>query len=110
MVPQKVKIHFRNNDPILYQTLLTIDVLHQIEPYPKEVYFHNLTRSIISQQLSGKAASTIFERFKTLLNGEITPEGIINLSEQNLRQVGISFQKISYLKNLSQFFLDNRVL
>jgi DNA-3-methyladenine glycosylase II len=70
--------------------------------------FNGLIQSIISQQLSVKAAATIYRRFITLL-----PEGdgpaahhIVPLQDEAMRGVGLSRQKISYLRDLSQKVLD----
>jgi len=64
--------------------------------------FHNLAESILYQQLNGRAAATIFERFTALAGDPLTPEGILKLSEVQLRSVGLSKQKSSYLRDLSE--------
>src|SRR5213592_2185840 len=54
-----------------------------------------LVRAIVGQQLSGKAAATIFERFRGLFpNGVITADGITALDDATLRRVGLSGQKL----------------
>ena len=60
-----------------------------------------LCRSIIYQQLSGKAASAIHNRFLQLYDS-LTPIDIINTPDEVLRSVGISRPKITYLKDLAQ--------
>ena len=65
-------------------------------------YFSALVRSIIFQQLSTKAASTIHTRLVALLpDGKVTAPGIAALTEEQLRSVGISRQKSMYLRDLS---------
>ena len=65
-------------------------------------HFLALARSIVFQQLSGKAAGTIFARFLALYpGGEPTPSDILATSDEQLRSVGLSRQKIGYLKDLS---------
>lgn len=65
--------------------------------------FTDLTYSIIGQQLSGKVASTIFERFKALFGRKkITAKNILDLNVEDIRGSGISYSKVSYLKNLSE--------
>jgi len=71
-----------------------------IAPIKKSLYFEDLVNAICSQQLSGKAANTIFERVKKLLV-KITPENILMPKEQNLRDCGLSWQKVSYIRDLA---------
>jgi len=70
-------------------------------------HFHALARAIVFQQLSGKAAGTIFGRLNALYpGGAATPEGIMATSDDALRAVGLSRQKIGYLRDLSQKVLS----
>ena len=63
--------------------------------------FHSLAEAIVYQQLNGKAAATIFRRFAELAGDPLTPEGILKLSDEQLRSVGLSKQKSAYLKDLA---------
>jgi len=72
-----------------------------IKKSPKSKYFTDLLEAITNQQLSGKAASTIFGRVKDLCKGGLRPEAILKLSEAKLRKAGLSYQKIKYIKDLS---------
>lgn len=67
---------------------------------PSYAYFENLVRAIVGQQLSGKAANTIFGRVKKLLS-KIEPKNILKTKDENLRNAGLSWQKISYIKDLA---------
>jgi DNA-3-methyladenine glycosylase II len=71
-----------------------------IKPIKKTTYFEDLVNAICSQQLSGKAAKTIFGRVKKLLI-KVTPENIMSKTDQELRDCGLSWQKVSYVKDLS---------
>ena len=71
-----------------------------IKPISKSKYFEDLVDAICSQQLSGKAAKTIFGRVKSLLV-KVTPENIILKTDQELRDCGLSWQKVSYIKDLA---------
>jgi DNA-3-methyladenine glycosylase II len=62
--------------------------------------FTALTHAIISQQLSSKAAATIAGRFDALLGGRPTPLAIASVSDAQLRAVGLSGQKIRYMRDL----------
>jgi DNA-3-methyladenine glycosylase II len=63
--------------------------------------FASLAESIVYQQLNGTAAATIFSRFEALAGDPLTPDGILKLSDAQLRGVGLSKQKSSYLKDLA---------
>ena len=71
-----------------------------IKPIEKSMYFEDLVDAICSQQLSGKAAKTIFGRVKSLLV-KVTPENILSKKDQELRDCGLSWQKVSYVKDLA---------
>jgi len=63
--------------------------------------FSSVAEAIVYQQLNGKAAVTIFNRFAALAGDPLTPAGILKLSDEQLRSVGLSKQKSAYLKDLS---------
>ncbi len=70
----------------------------------------SLLRSIVSQQLSTKAANTIFGRFLDLFpNKYPIAESIIASKDEQLRAAGLSFQKISYIKAVAQYSLTNNL-
>lgn len=72
-----------------------------------KVYFE-LLESIVSQQLSVKAASTIFTRFCTLFPDEYPhPELLHSIDHNLLRSAGLSNQKATYLKNVAVFAMEN---
>jgi len=83
---------------------------HELSPLElHEDYFRELTESIIGQQLSVKAADTILKRFYLLITGPITPEKVIRLNDEKIRKAGISYQKISYIKDLAKKFQDGEI-
>ena len=67
-----------------------------------EPTFHGLAEAIVYQQLNGKAAVTIFKRFAALAGDPVTPEGILKLTAEQLRSVGLSKQKSSYLFDMAE--------
>ena len=73
--------------------------------------FHALTRAIVYQQLSGKAAGTILGRFQALYGDHSfpTPEAVRNTSPELLRSVGLSRPKASYILGMAQRALDGCV-
>ena len=74
-------------------------------------YFEALVRAIVYQQLSGKAAATIYERFKGLFtnNKFPSPSIVMEKSHEELRSVGLSNQKASYIKNIANAFYTGTV-
>jgi DNA-3-methyladenine glycosylase II len=91
--------HLTKADPILRA------IIERVGPYcieygPPE--FHSLAESIVYQQLNGKAAFTIFKRFATLAGDPVTPAGILKLTEPQMRSVGLSKQKSSYLRDMAE--------
>lgn len=69
-----------------------------------------LVRAIIYQQLSGKAAGTILKRFLALYGGKSpTPTAVLSTSQSAMRSVGLSRQKVEYLKDLSRKFEDGTI-
>lgn len=73
----------------------------KIVPSKKKDYFIDLVDAITSQQLSGKAAVTIFNRVKEGLGG-ITPENILKTEDRKFRSWGLSGAKTKYVKDLAQ--------
>ncbi|RLI71292.1 DNA-3-methyladenine glycosylase 2 family protein [Candidatus Heimdallarchaeota archaeon] len=75
-----------------------------------ENYFHDLAEIIIFQQLSGKAARTIFNRFLALFpEKKPIPELLLPLDENVLSAAGVSRQKRRYLKSLAENFVDKTI-
>ena len=74
-----------------------------------EDYFQSLLRSIVFQQLSGKAAKTIYERFVNLIpkTSNLCPNEVLKLDKDEMRKAGLSFQKINYVRNLADYFENN---
>lgn len=66
--------------------------------------FNALVRSIVGQQLSIKAARTIYQRFRALFPEHPTPKRLQEISHEALRAVGLSNQKATYVQNVARFF------
>lgn len=65
--------------------------------------FHALVRSITYQQLSGKAASTIFGRFEQLCGvRKLTPAAVLAVTPEEMRAAGLSTQKAKYIRDLAE--------
>jgi DNA-3-methyladenine glycosylase II len=90
--------HLRSADPVLAA------IIERVGPCKlsyREPVFETLVRSIVFQQLSGKAATTIFNRLVEAAGGKLTPEAILKLRTPTLRKVGLSKQKASYIRDLA---------
>lgn len=72
----------------------------------KESNYQSLVSAVVSQQLSGKAASTIHGRLQELVGGEITPKKIALQSLENLRAVGLSGAKTKTILGLTDSVLS----
>lgn len=97
--------YLKKSDPVLAK------LFGKVQPYvlrPSKNYFESLTDTIISQQLSGKAADTIIKRFKALFPGGKfpTPAEVLAKTDAELRTVGVSGSKASYIKNIARGFED----
>jgi DNA-3-methyladenine glycosylase II len=98
---RRARTHLRKVDPVIAKVMETVG------PYrPGDrtggSHFHALIRAMVFQQLSGKAATTILNRFLDLYPSRApTPAEILATSDAQLRAVGLSRQKIGYLQDLS---------
>jgi DNA-3-methyladenine glycosylase II len=96
---QKIAKYLSEKDPVL------AEVIKKVPPFERswgKNYFLDLCESIISQQLSIKAADTIWKRFLALFPDTPTPEQVVQIDKEKMRGCGISYQKISYIKDLAE--------
>jgi DNA-3-methyladenine glycosylase II len=75
----------------------------------REPTFEALARAIVFQQLSTKAASTIYGRLEQAAGGRISPEAIQQLSVPEMRQAGLSKQKIGYIRDLAEHAISGKL-
>lgn len=66
--------------------------------------FFSLARAIVGQQISVKAAESVWRKLEAGLGGEVLPAKVLEGSDAALRSFGLSGQKVIYLRELSQFF------
>jgi DNA-3-methyladenine glycosylase II len=95
---RKAIIHLKQADPVMAA------IIERVGPYRMnydEPGFASLAEAIVYQQLHGKAAATIFNRLTDLAGLPLMPEGILKLSEEQMRSAGLSKQKLSYLRDLA---------
>jgi len=106
---EKARRRLMRRDPVLAATIKRIGACGMASRQHTE-HLAALVRSIVGQQLSAKAAATIFERFVALFpDRQITVEGITALDDATLRGVGLSGQKLAYLRDLCARIADDRL-
>jgi DNA-3-methyladenine glycosylase II len=94
------------NDP---QMARLITLIGNVPINSRADRFGGLVQSIIGQLLSIKAANTISRRLMSLLRDEITPQSLARVSDEELRGVGISGRKISYIRDLCEKILTREL-
>ena len=101
---KEILLHFDKNDAVMAQLIRKSG---PIKLKRNRNYFIVLCNAIIGQQISVAAADAITTRFKKLFDRySPTPQGVIKLSEIDLRKAGLSKQKVAYLKDLSFHFYE----
>jgi DNA-3-methyladenine glycosylase II len=97
---RKAVHHLKKSDPVLAA------IIERVGPYKiqyREPIFQTLVRSIVYQQLHGKAALTIFNRLIEAAKADpLTPESILRLRPARMRAIGLSQQKLSYIRELAR--------
>jgi DNA-3-methyladenine glycosylase II len=99
---RKAENTLRKHDPVL-EELIKKQKLKPMEP--RGDYFHALSSSIISQQISVKAAEAIFARFKAVTN--LVPSRAIAIGQKDIKLIGLSQQKAKYIVDLAQHFVTD---
>lgn len=103
---KKALDHLKKSDTVL------AGIIERVGP-PQIAYreptFEALARSIVFQQLSTKAARTIYGRLEEAAGGKLTPESIQNLSVGEMRRAGLSKQKVGYIRDLAEHALSGKV-
>lgn len=103
----RAEIHLANNDKKLAAVIKSSGSC-TIKPHTD--HYGELVSSIVGQQLSTKAASTIWKRVLDLFDGKMpTPEQLIIINDQVLRDAGLSWAKVKYVKDLAEHILDKRL-
>ena len=97
---RKAISHLKKSDPVL---AAIIDRVGPFKIQYREPVFQTLVRSIVYQQLHGKAALTIFNRLMEAAKMDpLTPEAILRLRPVKMRALGLSPQKLAYIRELAR--------
>ena len=104
MAKKPVALAHLKKDKILKKV---IEKIGPLNPGSSGDLYYSLMKSIVSQQLSVKAADTIWRRFLELFkNGYPDATKVLKLKDEKLRSAGLSFQKAAYLKNIARFSIE----
>lgn len=102
---QRAKRALRRKDPIMAEIMRhhpRVFLARRGEP------FMTLARAIVGQQISVKAAQSVWQRFAACV-GEVTPENVLRRERPLLRACGLSDRKTEYIADLAQHFADGRI-
>ena len=109
-----------NKPPIFWQkakkalSAKDIKLSKIIESYPHDFLFSKsdpfftLARSIVGQQISVKAAQSVWDRLEIKIK-KINPKVIVKTHSNTLKSIGLSRQKVNYLKNLADAFIEKKI-
>lgn len=101
---KKAQAHL-SNDPVLREVIASYkgESLRS-----RGTAFETLLRSIVGQQISVKAAASVWTRVMTLIE-KAEPETLLKFSSQDLRSCGLSERKVSYCQDLARHFVSGEV-
>jgi DNA-3-methyladenine glycosylase II len=92
-------LHLKKADPVLAGIIATVGPYSLVTRKPT---LETLVRSIVYQQISGKAAASILAKLKTAVGSRFTAPALLRLTTEELRACGLSGQKIAYLRDLAE--------
>jgi DNA-3-methyladenine glycosylase II len=103
---KKALDHLKKSDAVLASIIVRVGPCKMAYRDPT---FEMLARAIVFQQLSTKAARTIYGRLQEAAGGALTPAAIQNLSVGEMRRAGLSRQKLGYIRDLAEHALSGKV-
>jgi DNA-3-methyladenine glycosylase II len=103
---KKAVNHLKKSDAVLASIIARVGPCKMTY---REPTFEMLARAIVFQQLSTKAAQTIYRRLEESAGGPLTPEAVQNLSVGEMRRAGLSRQKLGYIRDLAEHAASGKV-
>ena len=103
---RKALTHLKKSDPVMRA------IIERVGAYTiqyREPVFETLVRSIVYQQLSGKAAGTIFARVADAVGEPFTPQAVLKITPKRMQKLGLSRQKQEYIRDLAKRTLDGEI-
>ena len=101
----KAKRSLARRDPVMGGIMRRFPKVHIT---PRGDPFHTLARAIVGQQISVKAAQSVWNKV-VLCVSKVSPERIISKSRKDLRACGLSDRKVEYIADLAQHFADGKI-
>ena len=98
----RAKSYLRKKDKIMSNLIK----MYEGHLTTRKNFFYSLSRSIISQQISTKAAESVFLKFKKKCKGKINPKNVLKLKISDMRRCGLSRMKALGIKSLAEKILD----
>jgi DNA-3-methyladenine glycosylase II len=103
----KKALNHISKDPVLKKIISTLDTP---KPIVSNGVYADLIKAIIYQQISTKAADKIYERFTILVDLDLqNPLRLLSVDFEELRSAGLSRQKASYVSNIADFFVKEKI-
>ena len=99
---ERAKNHLSKKDKIMSKLIKT----YKGNLITRNNFFYSLSRRIVSQQISTKAADSIFSKFEKKCKGKIKPKNVSKISISSLRRCGLSHQKAKGIKSLAEKILN----
>lgn len=101
--------HLKRSDRTMARLIESVGPC-RFRPHTDHSHFHHLARAIVYQQLSSRAAATIFGRVQALCGGAtLEPRAVLASGERSLRAAGLSQRKAAYLRDLAGHVLSGRL-
>jgi DNA-3-methyladenine glycosylase II len=91
--------HLKKADPILAAIIGSVGPFRLVT---RESTFETLVRSIVYQQVSGRAAASIFAKLSAAVGPSFSPRALLRLTPEELRECGLSAQKAAYVRDLAE--------
>ena len=101
----RAKRALARRDPVMGDIMRRYPRVHLV---PRGEAFHTLARAIVGQQISVKAAQSVWNRFAGLV-AAVSPEQVLKVKARDLRACGLSERKCEYISDLAQRFADGAV-
>ena len=102
---EKAKRSLSRRDPVMGGIMRRFPKVHIT---PRGDPFHTLARAIVGQQISVKAAQSVWNKFSLLVEN-VTPQKVLAKKRPQLRACGLSDRKVEYIADLAQHFADGKI-
>jgi DNA-3-methyladenine glycosylase II len=103
----KAEVHLAERDPVMAGLIDQLGPCRlAAQPYRP---FQTLANSIVSQQLSSKAAGSIKSRIRKVIGGQFSPSRVYSACEEDLQGAGLSRRKVTYIKELARRVLAKEI-